>query len=135
MLQESASRYSQGRKSPICPLCIQEKEDMVHFLLRCPKNRQTRQAYLNPIQALKQQAEWETCSEEERCRVILNGARGEVPNHSVGKRFEEYSGTGDPSGGADSLYDTWLQKMGFAYNNLWFQLHTHREAELLDLTC
>ena len=42
-------RYSRNESNLLCPMCIEEDEDEIHFLLHCPVYNDLRSKYILPV--------------------------------------------------------------------------------------
>lgn len=75
-LQATIARTNKKSPDPTCQLCMEQQEDMVHFLLDCPALQKPRADHLDSILQLLHSQDIEVTTPEKLVKIILNGSDG-----------------------------------------------------------
>jgi hypothetical protein len=119
ILQSTRAKFNQHEVDPICLLCREEEEDMIHFIVRCPALKAIRSTKLKTEMLPVAEKLMITVPEEatEQCRFILNGG---YPYH----RQRDVSDTGRLSSHVD--FSTLQKKLQKICSMLCYRLHMKR---------
>ena len=139
ILQSNRARFNQFKVDPSCPLCGNDREDMTHLLLVCPRLQHSRKRHLNKIKSLllKLQIDIPTdndklaytilnCGTSKHCTAHNDYLR--PPKNIISPVKNSYDNIGKCSYNGHKL--CMCTKLNYAVNDLCIDLHNVRSAAL-----
>ena len=139
ILQSNRARFNQFKVDPSCPLCGNDREDMTHLLLVCPRLQHSRKRHLNKIKSLllKLQIDIPTDNDNLAYTILNCGTSKHCTAHNVYLRppkniispvKNSYDNIGKCSYNGHKL--CMCTKLNYAVNDLCIDLHNVRSAAL-----
>ena len=97
-LQYHRAKFSNGHVSPICQLCAEEEEDILHFILKCSKLQYIRDDFLHMIgEVLTENLEDQDLiqelitNDEHLCQLVIDCSKFRFLNENAQNRIETLS--------------------------------------------